>query len=162
MYFKDSLPIFAREIFCYDVKIQRNFILRVLQSENDKITWMQTLKTRRQYFANSEKMGKRPDIHLSDLKRAVTLNIGTILFGALFIYMVISIIMYLTAAHIAPYQVTSGPLSKNQTYTALILRSEQLCTGQYRRLCNLLCTVENSKVKSQGRLRHRRRSDFRR
>ena len=66
-----------------------------------------------------------------------------------FIYMVISIIMYLTAAHITPYQVTSGPLSKNQTYTALILRSEQLVqanTGGYA----TYYVRENSKVKSQG------------
>ena len=96
-----------------------------------------------------KKKWKRPDIHLSDLKRAATLNIGTILFGALFIYMVISIIMYLTAAHITPYQVTSGPLSKNQTYTALILRSEQLVqanTGGYA----TYYVRENSKVKKSG------------
>ena len=37
--------------------------------------------------------------------------------------MIISILLYLTADHITVYQVTAGPLSKNQTYTAMALRN---------------------------------------
>lgn len=52
------------------------------------------------------------------------LNVGTVLFGFLFIYMVVCIILYLTSSHIAPYEVTKGTLSGNYKYTALALKSE--------------------------------------
>ena len=96
-----------------------------------------------------KKKWMRPDIHLSDIKKVATLNIGTILFGALFIYMLISVIMYLTATHITSYQVTSGPLSRNQTYTALILRSEQLVQSSTAGHISYYAR-DNSKVKKEG------------
>lgn len=40
--------------------------------------------------------------------RKIPLNIGTFIFGALFVYMVITVILYLTADHIQSYQVTAG------------------------------------------------------
>ena len=64
----------------------------------------------------------------------ININIGTVIFGALFLYLVITVIIYLTADHISSYQVTSGPLSKNETYTALAMRSEEVVnatTGGY-------------------------------
>lgn len=96
-----------------------------------------------------KKKWKRPDIHLSDIRKIATLNIGTMLFGALFIYMLISVIMYLTATHITSYQVTSGPLSRNQTYTALILRSEQLVESSTAGSVTYYAR-DNSKVKKEG------------
>lgn len=54
------------------------------------------------------------------------LNIGTLLFGILFIYMIICIAMYLTSSHIAPYEVVKGNLSGNYKCTALALKSEMI------------------------------------
>lgn len=96
-----------------------------------------------------KKKWKRPDIHLSDIRKVITLNIGTMLFGALFIYMLISVIMYLTATHVTSYQVTSGPLSRNQTYTALILRSEQVIQSSTSGDITYYAR-DNSKVKKEG------------
>lgn len=59
-------------------------------------------------------------------KRNFSLNIGTVLFGIVFLYMIICVIMYLTSSHIAPYEVIEGTLSGNYKYTALALRSEVL------------------------------------
>jgi hypothetical protein len=59
-------------------------------------------------------------------KRHFNLNIGTVIFGALFLYLLITVFLYMTAEHIASYQVTAGPLSQNETYTALVLRSEEV------------------------------------
>ena len=56
----------------------------------------------------------------------IPLNIGTFIFGALFVYMLITVILYLTADHIQSYQVTAGPLSSNKTYTALAIREESV------------------------------------
>ena len=48
------------------------------------------------------------------------------MFGALFIYMIITVILYATSPHVTSYQVTSGPLTKNPVCTALALREEQV------------------------------------
>lgn len=54
------------------------------------------------------------------------LNIGTFMFGVLFLYMLICLLMYLTAPHVTAYEVTAGPLSGNYRYTALALKSEKV------------------------------------
>ena len=54
------------------------------------------------------------------------LNIGTFMFGILFVYMIICLIMYLTSPHVTAYEVTAGPLSGNYKYTALALKSEKV------------------------------------
>ena len=59
------------------------------------------------------------------------LNIGTILFGAIFIYMIITVIIYLTAKHITSYEVVRGTISGNYRYTALALKNEQLVPADY-------------------------------
>lgn len=66
---------------------------------------------------------------LDTLKKIFTLNIGTILFGILFVYMMISMIMYLTANHFTSYQVINGPLSRNETYTGLAIHEETVVSA---------------------------------
>lgn len=68
-------------------------------------------------------------VRWKDFKKVFTLNIGTILFGCLFIYMLFSIILYFTSVHFTSYQVVAGPLSKNETYTGLALYHEQVITA---------------------------------
>ncbi len=87
--------------------------------------------------------------NLSGIRRIFTLNIGTIIFGILFIYIIISIILYITATHVTSYQVTAGPLTKNQTYTGLAFYSESVVkadTGGYVSYF----AGEDTKVKSGG------------
>ena len=57
-------------------------------------------------------------------KKYIGINIGTLLFGIVFVYMMVCIVMYLTSTHIAPYEVKKGSLSGNYKYTALALKSE--------------------------------------
>ncbi len=59
-------------------------------------------------------------------KRRISFNIATVIFILILCYIVITLISYATRSHIDPYQVIEGPLSANDTYSALILRSEQL------------------------------------
>lgn len=63
---------------------------------------------------------------LSRIKNIFGMNIGTILFGVLFLYMVFSVILYLTSGKVESYQVISGPLSRNETYTGLAIREESV------------------------------------
>lgn len=60
------------------------------------------------------------------MKRLLTFNITTIMFGALLLYMIITVVLYATSHHVTAYQVTVGPLTKNPVCTALAIRSEQL------------------------------------
>lgn len=63
---------------------------------------------------------------LSKIRNIFGLNIGTMLFGVLFLYMVFSVILYLTSDKVESYQVISGPLSRNETYTGLAIREESV------------------------------------
>ena len=71
---------------------------------------------------------------LKKIKSVLGLNIGTMLFGALFLYMLFSVVLYLTSSNIESYLVIAGPLSRNETYTGLAIRTEKVYkaeTGGY-------------------------------
>ena len=70
-----------------------------------------------------------PDNHHSGIRRIGSLNIGTIVFGILFIYILISIFLYITATHVRSYQVTSGPLARNAEYTGIAVYNERLVSA---------------------------------
>ena len=53
-------------------------------------------------------------------------NIGTLIFGAIFVYMIICMIIYVTAEHVTTYEVTAGSISGNYRYTALALKEEHV------------------------------------
>lgn len=64
----------------------------------------------------------------SEGRKRGTFNIGTFIFGALLVYIVIMLVMFLTSKHVSTYMVTTGSLSDNENFTALAIRSEQLVT----------------------------------
>ena len=74
---------------------------------------------------NNVRSGRTPGI-LAKLRKIFGLNIGTVMFGAILIYMIFSVILYLTASHMESYQVPSGPLSMNETYTGLAIMTEKV------------------------------------
>ncbi len=53
-------------------------------------------------------------------------NIGTLLFGTVFIYMVITAFTYLTQKHITSYEVMKGTITGNYRFQALSLRTEEV------------------------------------
>ncbi len=98
------------------------------------------------------------------LHKKINWNIGTVIFMALFIYILISLIMYLTADHITSYQVISGPLSKNEVHTALAMREENVVHSDSNGYVNYytgnltkirqngpVCSISQSKQKVQKR-----------
>lgn len=74
---------------------------------------------------NNAHSGRTPGI-LTKLRKIFGLNIGTVMFGAILIYMIFSVMLYLTASHMESYQVSSGPLSMNETYTGLAIMTENV------------------------------------
>lgn len=66
---------------------------------------------------------------LNIIKKLFTFNIATLLFGALFIYMLVTVLLYITSTHVTSYQVTAGPLSRNPVCTALAVRDEEVVSA---------------------------------
>lgn len=62
--------------------------------------------------------------HEGTRPRRIHLNIGIVIYLAVFLYLIVCLILYFTETHITSYQVVSGPLTSNETYTALALREE--------------------------------------
>ncbi|MCR5405296.1 MAG: hypothetical protein K6E88_00770 [Lachnospiraceae bacterium] len=61
----------------------------------------------------------------------ININLGLIIFGAIFVYLIIVVVTYLKSEHIAPYEVTLGSLAVNNTYTGVILRDETVVESNY-------------------------------
>ena len=82
-------------------------------------------------MSDKKKKQKKPERESSGkgLRQYINFNIGTVIFGALFLYLIITVVIYVTADHVVSYQVTRGPLSQNETYTALVKRSEEVVTA---------------------------------
>ncbi len=85
----------------------------------------------------------------SGIQRVFPLNIGTIIFGILFIYIIVSIFLYVTATHVRSYQVTSGPLAENQTYCGLAVYTEKMVSADTSGYVSYY-TADHSKVKNGG------------
>lgn len=77
------------------------------------------------------------------------LNIGTVIYGMIAFYLLVTLFLYLTAHHITSYQVKSGPLSQNEIYTALVLREEQVVNSSGSGYISYF-TGDSSKVAQNG------------
>lgn len=58
--------------------------------------------------------------------RALNINIGVIFFTLIFIYLVFNVYTYVTAKHVAYYEVDEGSIRIQTGYTGLALREEQI------------------------------------
>ena len=54
------------------------------------------------------------------------MNIGIIMFGIIFIYLIATIIMYITAPHVTVYEVRQGSILKDNAYTGLAIREDEV------------------------------------
>ena len=70
--------------------------------------------------------GNKSNKKITKYRRYSAINIGTIIFGIIFIYMIICIFLYVTADHVTSYEVTAGSISGNYRYRALALKTEQV------------------------------------
>ena len=52
-------------------------------------------------------------------------NIANVFFGAILVYMIIYLYMFLTSTHISGYEVIAGSLATNKQFTGLVLRAEE-------------------------------------
>ena len=64
-------------------------------------------------------------------KKSSNLNIGMVIFGIIFLYLLVCIFMFFTTKHVAGYQVKTGSLFVNNIYTGLALREETIINSNY-------------------------------
>ena len=55
-----------------------------------------------------------------------SVNVGTLIFGLILVYIIITLILYLTQKHIAGYEVVEGTISGNYRYDAIALKEEEI------------------------------------
>ncbi len=85
-------------------------------------------------------MNRRPRIHM---------NIGTVIFGALFIYLVVTFVMFITRSHVDSYQVVYGPLTGNDTCIAMVLRNEDVICSSSSGYVNYFLPNNSKAVKGK-------------
>lgn len=73
------------------------------------------------------------------------INIGVIIFGAIFIYLVVTVLLYLTGNHVTAYEVREGSILKDNAYTGFIVRDETIVQAESDGYVNYFA-LEGSKV----------------
>lgn len=68
---------------------------------------------------------------ITKYRKPININLGLIIFGCLFVYIVVIVVSYFRTEHITPYEVTTGSLAVNNTYTGLVLREEMVVPSSY-------------------------------
>lgn len=63
-------------------------------------------------------------------RKPLNLNIGMIIFGVIFIYVVVCVIMYFQTSRIVRYEVKEGSLATNNIYRGVIIRDEKVMYNQ--------------------------------
>lgn len=62
-------------------------------------------------------------------RKPLNINVGMVIFAAVFIYVCICISMYFKDNHIRPYEVREGSLSSDNLYTGVVIREETVVTA---------------------------------
>ena len=78
-------------------------------------------------------------------QRKTKYNIGVILFGIIFIYLVITILAYVTNKKVSVYEVREGSILKDNAYTGLVLRDEQIVKADSDGYVNYFVTEEKTR-----------------
>lgn len=63
---------------------------------------------------------------ITKYRKPLNINLGLIIFGSVFVYIIILIFLYFTSSHITGYEVKMGSLAVNNTYRGLIMRTEKI------------------------------------
>lgn len=88
----------------------------------------------------------KQESNILKFKKKKQLNIGIIIFGIIFVYLIATIIIYITKPHVTVYEVRQGSLLKDTTYTGLAIRDETVINSDASGYINYYA-LENSKVK---------------
>lgn len=90
-------------------------------------------------------MAANKTTNLKEYKRKRHTNISLIVFGAIFIYLAVTVIMYLTNPKVSIYEVREGSILRDTAYTGVIIREEKVVKSEKSGYVNLLAP-ESGKV----------------
>lgn len=91
------------------------------------------------------------DSKILKFKKKRQLNIGIIIFGIIFIYLIATIVMYILKPNVTIYEVRDGSLVKDHSYTGLAIRDEAVVYSDGSGYVNYFIT-ENNKVKDGSKI----------
>lgn len=89
---------------------------------------------------------KNNSVNIKKYKTKREFNLGIFLFAIVFIYLVVTIILYFTGDRISVYEVREGSIVKDNSYTGLIIRKETAVTAESSGYISYY-QAENSKIK---------------
>lgn len=72
--------------------------------------------------SRKRKSGKQNNIR--KYRRPLNLNIGMLIFGVIFVYVAVCVVMYFQTSHIVRYEVKKGSLATNNIYRGVVVRDE--------------------------------------
>lgn len=67
--------------------------------------------------------------NIKQYRKPININLGMIIFSAIFVYIVIGVFLYFTTEHIIGYEVQTGSLAVSNIYKGLALREEEIITS---------------------------------
>lgn len=84
-------------------------------------------------------------INIQVYRKKWNINIGVIIFGVIFIYLFVTVLMYLTSGHVTPYEVREGSILRDYSYTGFVMRDETVIQTEKEGYINYFA-LEGSKV----------------
>lgn len=74
-------------------------------------------------------MAKNRGTGVTIYRKKWNINIGVVIFGVVFIYLAVTVLLYLTGNHISAYEVREGSILKDNAYTGFIVRNETVVSA---------------------------------
>lgn len=74
---------------------------------------------------------KKPNNQITYHRPPLNLNIGMVIFLVILIYVVYSLVRYVTQKHVVGYEVRTGALESNEVYKGIALRKEEVVGSKY-------------------------------
>ncbi len=93
-------------------------------------------------------MSKTNNSNIQVYHKKFHFNVGMVIFGVIFIYLLVTLLAYLTSNRVTAYEVRDGSILKDQTYTGLIIRNEVVVKSEGDGYINYFA-LEGSKVGAQ-------------
>ena len=73
---------------------------------------------------------KSKSVSIKKYKKKREFNLGILLFAIVFIYLIVTVILYFTGDSISVYEVREGSIVRDNSYTGLIIRQETAVTAE--------------------------------
>lgn len=71
-------------------------------------------------------MSRKEQGNIQVYRKKWNFNIGIIIFGIILVYLIVTVLTYITAKHVSAYEVREGSIYRDNSYTGLVLRQEMV------------------------------------